>query len=78
MTPARRVVAALKAARLLREALEANGNEYSGALVPNLTTITDILTIPDALLEEQLVRNPQLQPSADEAAFFEGLWRGPL
>ena len=58
-----RIAVALKVCEALREALEANDNRYSGRLVPNLTSITDVLTFPFSELVEQIRRDPRLEPN---------------
>jgi hypothetical protein len=57
-----RIAVTLKVCDAFRGALEANGNRYDGRLVPNLTSITDVLTLPFSALVEQVRRDPRLEP----------------
>lgn len=50
----RRIEAAIKVCNLLREAIEQNGNVYSGSLIPNLTSVTDVLGQPFEVIEPAL------------------------
>jgi hypothetical protein len=59
-----RIAVALKVCDAFRAALEANGNRYDGRLVPNLTSITDVLTLPFSALVEQTRHDPRLGPNA--------------
>jgi len=68
-----RIAVTLKLAKLLRAALEANGNRYSGGLVPNLTSVTDCLTIPFPLLLDQVRNTPEIWPDGPAFAGW-ALW----
>lgn len=61
-----RIAIALKTVEMFRQALEANGGRYHGGLVPNLTSITDVLCLPFDVLEKQMIPYPQLVPSEAE------------
>lgn len=58
-----RIAVACKVIEAFRQALEANGDRYHGGLVPNLTSITDVLTMPFGVLVEQIRHDPRLEPS---------------
>jgi hypothetical protein len=58
-----RIAVALRVCEAFRQALEANGDRYDGRLVPNLTSITDVLTLPFSVLVEQIRRDPRLEPN---------------
>ncbi len=48
-----RLTVAVQTVNLLRDAIEANGNVYSGHLVPNFTSVTDLLVCDfDDLVQE--------------------------
>lgn len=53
MTPEARIVCALKVLQRVRQNIEKNGGRYSGAMVPNITSATDVLALPDSILESQ-------------------------
>jgi hypothetical protein len=63
-----RIAVALRVAELLRVALERSGNCYSGSLVPNLTSLTDVLHLPFATLWQQLELTPVVRPHPDLTA----------
>lgn len=48
---------------LLRQAIQRNKNIYVGHLVPNLTSVTDALTIPILVLREQVPVGHTAYPS---------------
>ena len=56
-----RIKVAHRVCELLRQALEFNDNRYSGSLAPNLTSVTDCLTIPIDILKQQVAITPQLR-----------------
>lgn len=56
-----RIKIALRVCAMFRASLERNGNRYHGGLIPNLTSITDCLTIPFDILERQVAIAPELQ-----------------
>ncbi len=57
-----RIAVALKVCNLFREALQKSGNRYHGGLVPNLTSITDCLTLPFGTLMQQVELTPEIRP----------------
>jgi hypothetical protein len=64
LTPeAYRIAVTVRVCHMLRIAIERNGNVYHGGLIPNLTSVTDCLTIPFALLKEQVSKTPDLDPA---------------
>lgn len=69
-----RIACALKIAHELRAALEANGNYYSGALVPNLTSVTDCFLIDMETLQRCAHEEPRMNPSAEELAQLKQLY----
>lgn len=56
--------------RELRMAIDCNGGKYTGALVPNLTSISDLMLLSDVELEKQLdaIGARGLLPASDEIA----------
>lgn len=74
MTPEARIVVALKLVDRVRQSIESNGGKYSGAMSPNLTSITDVLTLPDALLKTQSLGAYDSTPGQEEA--LRVLWEG--
>lgn len=77
-TPQFRVGVACALLSALRKAIEANGGEYSGALVPNIQSVHDALTAPDYILKEQIGRFPaellQALPTEDQAEGILAWW----
>lgn len=72
----RRIGVALVVLQKLREAIEANNNVYHGALVPNLTSVSDVLTLPESILRIQL-ETPEmakLVPTAEQLETLEAMW----
>jgi hypothetical protein len=63
-----RIAVALLTVQAFRDELEKRGNVYSGAMSPNLTSISDVLTLPDLLLREQVEKIPQLQVTPEMLA----------
>jgi hypothetical protein len=55
-----RCLVAVVVSGMLRNAIEANNNLYHGGLVPNLTSVQDVLTMPFAMLYEQTQRIPDM------------------
>lgn len=51
---------AVRMCYLLREAIERNQNVYSGSLIPNLTSVTDVLTIDYEQLVAEVRKHPQI------------------
>lgn len=79
ITPAFRIVLALKICRALRKVIEKNGGVYHGSLVPNLTSVTDVFSLSDATLAEQIETFPDnFLPTALEVAELEKLWSGEI
>lgn len=66
MTEVTRMAIALIVLGKLREAIEANGNRYHGGLVPNLTSVSDVLTLPPDILTEQVKMYPELMPTLEQ------------
>lgn len=66
MTEVTRMAIALIVLGKLREAIEANGNRYHGGLVPNLTSVSDVLTLPADILTEQVKMYPELMPTLEQ------------
>jgi hypothetical protein len=62
-----RIGVALLTVQELRKAIERNDNVYSGGLVPNLQSITDILTLSPDIFNQQLemikTSDPQFIPT---------------
>lgn len=74
-----RIALALIIAQELRTQIEANGGFYDGRMAPNLTSITDVLSISDALLKSQI---PKLPPKVTTAMYnmlepLQAYHRGP-
>ena len=77
MNITKRVGLALTVLQKVREEIESNGNIYSGALKPNLTSVSDVLTLPDGMLDEQIAANPEiakLVPTPDQLLELERMW----
>ena len=58
---------AIRTVNLMRCAMERNGNRYEGSLVPNLTSITDVLHLPI-----EMVRTYCNDPAVSH--LFQGLY----
>jgi hypothetical protein len=78
MSPERRVVIALKVLAEVRENIEDNGGKYSGAMAPNLQSITDVLTLPGAFLDSHLTHptHRRFLPELVEEAELVAAWAG--
>lgn len=75
LTPeAFRIAVAVRVCHVFRIALERNQNVYSGGLIPNLTSITDCLTIPFEVLKRTVQSNPDLDPAKP----FDPSWQPPV
>lgn len=61
---------------MFREALEKNNNVYNGSLVPNLMSIQDVLTLPDAVLKDQLAHYPAILPSVEQLVELKKMHEG--
>jgi len=74
----RRIGVALVVLQKLREAIEANGNVYHVALVPNLTSVSDVLTLPEGILQQQLATPDmaKLIPTEEQLQELEAMWQG--
>jgi hypothetical protein len=78
MTPAKRVAIALRVLEALRVNVP-EGGRYSGSMAPNFQSLADVLTLPDALLEQQLAALPlNYHPLADEVELLRCAWSGDL
>lgn len=53
-----RIKVTVKIVNLLRDAIEKNNNVYSGSLIPNITSITDALTMPIYEIYKVVADNP--------------------
>lgn len=71
-----RMGVALVVLQKLREALEANGNYYRGTLVPNLTSVSDILTLPWDVFDATIIKHPELVPTGEQLAQLESMLAG--
>jgi hypothetical protein len=72
-----RIGVALVVLQKLREAIDAQGlGNRVGTLVPNLTSVSDVLTLPEKYFLQQLAANPQLRPTDEQLEELEGLWGG--
>lgn len=69
-----RIGVALVVLQKLREAIEANGNVYHGSLVPNMTSVSDVLTLSDECFQQQLQLNPQVRPTDEQLTELEAMW----
>lgn len=58
-----RIIVACRMVDLFRQSIELNGGRYIGHMVPNLTSITDVLTLPMETLREQVAKEPELAPA---------------
>lgn len=77
MNLSKRIGLALVVLEKLREQIESNGNVYSGQMRPSLTSVADVLTLPDAILEDQIARSPELAkmvPTPDQLLELERMW----
>lgn len=76
ITPQYRAALACRIIDALRRALTENGNEYSGALVPNLQSVRNIMTASNKGLLRHLHKlPPELLPSPVEVALIGTWWR---
>lgn len=71
---------ALKIVDGLRRNIEGNGGRYSGGMAPNLQSISDVLALPDALLDHQValiaVTHPAYVVNDAEADALAAYWGG--
>jgi hypothetical protein len=75
VTSARRVAVALLILQRVRDNIGAHGGRYSGAMAPNLQSVVDVLTMPDAFLGDQLTRIPgDMVPTPVEEAMLAAGW----
>jgi len=71
-----RIGVALVVLQKLQEAIEAAGlGNQLGVMVPNLTSVSDILVLPKKYFLQQLAQNPQLRPTDEQLEALETMWR---
>jgi hypothetical protein len=70
-----RIFCALRVVSLLRDAMQRNGDKYSGSLIPNTTSVTDILTMPWAVLCKQIEQCPSLMEDLNQPPSLDALWK---
>ena len=58
-----RCTVALRVVNFLRQAIENNRNVYHGGLVPNITSVSDVLTMDFPMLLDQIAKTPALNPA---------------
>ena len=70
-----RIGVALVVLQKLREAIEQQGlANRIGVLVPNLTSLQDVLILPQKYFLQQLAANPQLRPDDEQLQELEKMW----
>jgi hypothetical protein len=70
-----RIFCALRVVSLLRDAMQRNGDKYSGSLIPNTTSVTDILTMPWVMLCKQMEQCPSLMEDLNQPPSLDALWK---
>lgn len=71
-----RIGVALVVLQKLREAIEAAGlANQVGMMVPNITSVADVLTLPEKHFLEQLAALPQLRPTGEQLQLLEDMWK---
>lgn len=79
MTPARRVLIAIKLLDAVRDAIAKNGNQYDGGAAPNLQSVSDTLTLPSGYLDAHMRGiDARFRPTESEEAELLELWRGKV
>jgi hypothetical protein len=70
-----RIGVALVVLQKLREAIEAAGlGNQVGVMTPNLTSVSDVLILPEKYFLQQLAANPQLRPDDEQLQELETMW----
>jgi hypothetical protein len=70
-----RIGVALVVLQKLRETIEAQGLGHRiGIGVPNLTSLQDVLILPEKYFLQQLAANPQLRPDDEQLQELERMW----
>lgn len=70
-----RVAVALRVTNFLRQAIELNRNLYHGGMVPNFTSLCEVLTMPIEELRTQVNAWPELNPAYPIVCGSDGLLR---
>ncbi len=79
ISPEYRVVLAINIISAFRQTLENRGNQYDGIMIPNITSITDALTISDELLMNQIPHIPShILPTKEAVENLKKSWEGKL
>lgn len=68
-----RLACVVQVAELLRDAINRNGGMYSGSLVPNIQSISDVCAVPYPMLVDQVKQWPPLVAALTTA----GMWPPP-
>lgn len=70
-----RIGVALVVLQKLRESIESAGLGHKvGMMVPNMTSVSDVLTLPEKFFLQQLACNPQLRPTDEQLGELEAMW----
>jgi hypothetical protein len=78
ITPEYRTALALQILRQLRSAINANGGRYSGALVPNIQSVHDCLTLSDPDLLFEVKKMPkEFLPAPERVEEVGRWWKSP-
>jgi hypothetical protein len=76
VSPAERVIIAVKLLSELRINIERAGGRYHGSMAPNLQSIDDVLTLPEAFLDRHIpVDLHWLLPTEEEVIALMCAWR---
>lgn len=74
MTPEKRILLALQVMQKVRDQIGKSGI-YSPAMMPNLRSVEDTLTIPDDILEENFSHHPEYVVTDFDCQKLRNSWK---